>query len=398
MTISINNTSSGACLICHMDYTSMEREDTAKVVELACHHFYHLECLSPWLALNENGRQDLSCCYQCESSLLPKRSQIGIITAEVVEKRFAEIQQNKDFSSRSEAINCLALLKPHSNSIANLLNDITKTQGSEESYKRFENWIIANIPEDLRSMACSLSREVLENGKALRSLQQEIRHLATIPTTEWSTEIKEEGIPVYYGKGTNEFRMRVSSDYLQRATCAYLYESIHNIEEFEGNLAELGKLYDYDQEVLEAIEDTRNLHKTISDTIKEKASLPIGEVLLAINELVKKTQVSENSKRTIPLIINEILFCRGALRTFNEEMDRWTKEPIEKWPAKLKEKGIYYLDKENTVKRINAEDFMGWVKASHRAEKTLAVVHEITTSLMRTTVGFIAGQFFNSLG
>lgn len=398
MTISINNISSDACLICHEDYTSGEREDTAKVVELACHHFYHLDCISPWLALNENTGQDLSCCYQCEASLLPKRFHPAIINSEVVEERFAEIEQNPNFGSRPEVINCLAHLKPHSDSIANLLNDIVQTQGSADSYERFKDWIVANIQEDFYAMAFLLCAEVIDNGKVLRFLDQEIRYLAALPITKRSTEIKEEGVPVYYGELPNQFRMRVSKDYLERATCAYLYENIHNIEQFEGNLAVVGEVYAYDQEVLDAIEDARNLHKTISDTIKENASLPIDKIILPIHELMEKTQLSENSKRTIPLIINEILLQRGALRTFNEEIDRWAKEPVEKCPEELKQNGTYYIDRENRVKHLNAEEFIGWVKATYRTKRTFALANEIKTSLIRNTVGFIATQFFNSLG
>lgn len=398
MTISINNISSDACLICHEDYTSGEREDTAKVVELACHHFYHLDCISPWLALNENTGQDLSCCYQCEASLLPKRFHPAIINSEVVEERFAEIEQNPNFGSRPEVINCLAHLKRHSNSIANLLKDIAETEGNEHSFERFQNWIIANVQEESRSVACLLINEVLQGGQVLQSLEQEIKYLATLPITERYTEIKEEGVPVYYGEGTDEFRMRVSKDYLQRATCAYLYENIHNIEQFEGNLAVVGEVYAYDQEVLDAIEDARNLHKTISDTIKENASLPIDKIILPIHELMEKTQLSENSKRTIPLIINEILLQRGALRTFHEEIDRWAKEPVEKCPEELKQNGTYYIDRQNTVKHLNAEEFIGWVKATYRAKRTFALANEIKTSLIRNTVGFLAAQFFNSVG
>lgn len=398
MTISINNISSDACLICHEDYTSGEREDTAKVVELACHHFYHLDCISPWLVLNENAGQDLSCCYQCEASLLPKKFYPEIINSEVVEERFAKIEQNPDFGSRPEVINCLVHLKPHSNSIATLLKDLAETGSIEDSCERFMNWIIANVEEESRSIACLLINEALQGAQVLKSLEQEIRYLAALPITERSTEIKEEGVPVYYGESPNEFRMRVSKDYLERATCAYLYENIHNIEQFEGYLAVMGEVYAYDQEVLDAIEDARNLHKTISDTIKENASLPIDKIILPIHELMEKTQLSENSKRTIPLIINEILLQRGALRTFNEEIDRWAKEPIEKCPEKLKQNGTYYIDRENTVKHLNAEEFIGWVKATYRTKRTFALANEIKTSLTSNIVGFIATQFFNSLG
>lgn len=397
MTISINNTSSDACLICHADYTNGEREDTAKIVELACHHFYHLDCLSPWFVLNENRGQDLTCCYQCEASLLPKKSQLEIVNVEILEKRFAEIQQNSDFGSQLEVINSLAHLKPHSQSIANLLNDILQTRGSADSYEKFKDWIVANIQKDFYSMAFLLCGEVIDNGKVLRCLEQEIRRLAALPITERSTEIKEEGVPVYYGKRPNEFRMRVSKDYLERATCAYLYENIHNIKRFEGNLAAVGEVYDYDQEVLDAIEDARNLHKSISDTIKENASLPIDKIILPIHELMEKTELSETSKRTIPLIINEILLQRGALRTFDEEIDRWAKEPVEKCPETLKQNGTYYINKENRVKHLNAEQFMGWVKATYRTKRTLALANEIKTSLIRNTVGFVATQIFNSL-
>lgn len=394
MTISVTNTTSDVCLICHENYTSTERADTAKVVELACHHFYHLDCVSPWFAQNENATVDLACCYQCEPSLMPKRSHPdSIINAETVERRFSELEQNQNLSSRSELINCLEQLKPHSNSIANLLNGIVQSGGSEDSYKRLKNWIIANVQEESRSMACLVTNEILQGASALRSLPQEIKRLAAIPITDWAKEIKEEGVPVYYSDSNGEYRMRVSKDYLQRATYAYLYQNIHDIEKFENNLGQLENLYDYDQEVLDAIYEARNLQKTISDTIKKHAYLPIDQIILSINELVNTTHLSENSKRIIPSIIKEIVSSRGALRTLNQETDRWKKEPIEMWPTKLKEQGIYFLDSNNKLKRLDGESFAAWVRAAQRAETTVAVANE----MFQKGVGFLITQFFNSL-
>lgn len=398
MTISSINVTAGVCPICHEDYTVKEKADTAKVVELACHHFYHLDCLSPWFALNESRGQNLACCYQCERSSVLKRSHLRVITSETVKRRLAEIKENPDFGSQSEVLYCLAQLEPHANSIANLLNDLIETSNSDASFERFENWIIANVQEELRPIACLLIREVLEKAHTLRSLQQEISHLAAIPMTKWSTAIKEEGVPVYYGEGNNEFRMRVSKDYIQRATCAYLYEDIHNAEKFANNLAVLEQIYDYDQEVLKAIQDTRNFHTAISDTIKEHLSLPIDRVILCLNELIEKTKLNENSKQIIPLIINEIFFQRGALRTLDQEIDRWKKEPIETWPAQIKEQGIHCLDHTNAVMHIDGEKFMGWIKANRRAEQTLAIASEIITSVVTNTVAFIATQIFHSFG
>lgn len=393
MTISVTNTTNDTCHICHMDYTSIEREDTAKVVELACHHFYHLSCLSPWLSLNEKENRDLSCCYQCEASWVPKRSHPESITAEFVKQRLAEIEQNEEYRSQSEVIHCLAQLKPHCRSIATRLQDIGATQGSKESYEKLKNWVIENVQEKLRATACEVINEVVQGAQALRNLEQETRYWATIPLANWSTEMNKEGVSVYYEADHDQCRMRVSKDYIQRATYAYMYQNIHDIEKFEKNLTELEKRYDYDREVLDAIQDARTLHQTISDTIKKHASLPIDKIILPIEKLINAAQLSETSKRTIPSLIKEILFCRGALRTLNEETDRWKKESIDNWPTKLKEEGIYFFDQNNKVKRLDGETFATWVKATQRVETTVAVANE----MIRKTVGFLATQFFNSL-
>ena len=339
--------------------------------------------------------------YKRQPSWLPKSSHAEEINSDVVKKCFTEIQKNPDFESRSEVINCLTLLEPHCDAIANLLDDIIKTQGSERSYENLNDWIIDNVHEDLRSMTCLLINEVLQGGHALRDLESEIRHLATIPIIEWSTEIPDQGVPVYYKDGTDECRMRVSKDYLQRATFAYLYENILNTEKFEENLTEIENLYCYDQEILDCIQDAKDLQKPISDRIKENTTLPRDKMVLSITQLVNKTQLSENSKRTIPLIINEILLQRGALRTFNQEIERWRKEPIETWPTQVKEQGVRYLNKEDVLRFLPTEKLTQWVNAYNSSRWTLDMADRIYNStkpvLLTAAVGFIATKILNSM-
>lgn len=55
MTTPILNITQKICTLCDKEYQKKEISDVAKVVELACHHFYHIGCLSQALR-DQEGR------------------------------------------------------------------------------------------------------------------------------------------------------------------------------------------------------------------------------------------------------------------------------------------------------------------------------------------------------
>lgn len=364
MTISLNNSTYETCPICYGDYTNSEREDTDKVVELACHHFQHIDCVANWFTENENNNRDLSCGY-CNQILMPKREPLHL-TLEGLEAYFSRIERDPYQGSNREVIRCLEELRPRSESILNLLmNIISLNQLTETGKTEFRNWLLTNIQPQLRYISGKIIGEFLNRGGALRTLREEIRDLSYISPKNWF--IPEEGIAVLNCTSDGvEFRMKVSKEYFERAAKAYIYrkkhnipdfDRIHNLAKFEESLGYITRKYSYDSKVVGCFQDAKKLRENISKLIQSNCSLPTEEIVALIKEMIITSGVSDNLKTTIPLIINEILFDRGALRTLSEEVDRWKKEAVEKWPSTFRENGIEFLDKDNLVQYCNIKYF-----------------------------------------
>lgn len=380
MTISTNNSTYDKCSICFADYINNEREDTAKVVELACHHFQHIDCVALWFTENEKKGQDLSCGY-CTQISMPKKESPQL-SIEGLKTYFSKIERDPYQGSKGEVIRCLEELRTLSESILQLLSDIMTSTDSNCLTKtgetKFYHWIQANIQPGSQYIAVKLIADFLIGANTLRTLREEIKELSSIPTKDWSAIIPEEGVAVYdVASDGTEFRMKVSKDYLQRATKAYIHrkkhaipdlDKIHNLGKFEEHLGYITRKYFYDSEVTDCFEDVKKLRANISNVIQSNSFLPTEKLLSLIKEMIINSEVSENSKRTIPLIINEILFDRGALRTLSEEVNRWAKHAMEEWPSQIKE-GILFLGKDNSVQCCEIKDFEGLVTSALQFDK-----------------------------
>lgn len=399
MTISTNNSTYDQCSICFADYLNNEREDTAKVVELACHHFQHIDCVALWFTENEKKGQDLSCGY-CTQISMPKKESPRL-SIEGLETYFATIERDPYQGSKEEVIRCVEELRTLSESIVQLLSDMmncTDLNGlTKTGETKFYDWIRANIQPGLQYIATKIIAGFLSAGNTLRTLREEIKELSYIPTKDWSAIIPEEGVAVYdVASDGTEFRMKVSKDYLQRATKAYIHrkkhaipdlEKIHNLGKFEEHLGYITREYFYDSEVADCVEDVKKLRGNISNLIQSSSSLPTEQLLSLIKEMIINSEVSENSKRTIPLIINEILFDRGALRTLSEEVNRWAKHAMEEWPSEIKER-VLFLDKDNSVQCCKIKDFEGLVTSALQFD----TIHN--AGKFEERLDIIAGRYF----
>lgn len=382
MTISLHNSTYETCPICCEDYADGEREDTAKVVELACHHFQHIECTSLWFRESEKKGVDLTCGY-CTQVSMPKRESLHF-TPECLEAHFSRIERDPYQGSKAKVIHCLKELRSRSESILDLLSNIIGPNGlTETGETEFLNWIKANIQPQSRYIVCKVLAEFLTGGGMLKTMREEIRELSYIPTERWSAIIPEEGVAVCTVTSDGaEFRMKVSKDYLQRVAKDYVYrkkynipdfDRIHNLGKFKESLGYITEKYHYDPEVSGCFQDAQNLREDISNLIQSNSALSTEGILSLIKEMVGKSKVSDSSKRTIPLLINEILFDRGALRTLSQEINRWTRVPIEEWPVEMKEEGVYFLDEDNSVQHCKIKDFEERVTSQLRSDRTSSI-------------------------
>lgn len=397
MTISLNNTTYETCTICGKDFTDIEREDTKKTVTLACDHFYHMNCLSEWFSMNETKGRDLSCCY-CTKVSMPKLQPTTSINLETLIDFFESVEKNPIFQSDLAVINCVAKLRSLSESLVELLNGIHLVDQASvtEGVKKTTDWIEANIQRELRQTAAQLIAKMVNGGGTLRTLEQQIEYLARIPYDKWPAAAEKLGIPVYHSvNGELKFRMRVSKQYLQRATAAYLCERMQNSKILEMHLKEIELDYFHDREVLEAIPHARNLQKDFSKLLRDNPISSIEEIFLSLEETIKKRNIKDDVKENVRLIINKFVFRLGALRTLTQEIERWKKIPIESWPLAIRARGVRVLDENNEVKHYEKKDFLELVHPTLPPAKNSGL---LTPLLVGVVVCFVAKRIFNSIG
>ncbi|MGL4347967.1 MAG: RING finger domain-containing protein [Chlamydiales bacterium] len=362
MTISVNTTM-GTCPICIEDYDIDERYDTDEVIELACHHFHHRDCIERWLSTNESNLRNLTCAY-CTQITMPKSISLDYYSPQVCENYYSEknlrahfLKIEQDPYQTSTVVRAVKEMIPHCNHILNLLKG---------HIPELYIWIEKNISKELESLAANILLDFHMREGTFETLEQQKRNLSYIPREEWSTRIPNRGIAVKdYTSDGKPFRMRVSKDYLEKVTENYIYNREHNIPNFN-RIHHLGKfteslrrienIYSYDPEVLDCLEDVRSLRKEISDLIQINNSLPMEEILSLIKEMVINSQLIDSRKRVVLLVINGILFDHGALRTLTEEVDRWKKEPIGNWPTEIEQGGPIFLHR-GKLTSCNSKDF-----------------------------------------
>lgn len=396
MTISLHNSTYETCAICAKDFTDIEREDTKKTVTLACDHFYHMECISEWFSMNETNGRDLACCY-CTKVSVPKLQPNTVINGQTLMDFFESVEKNPIFQSDLALITCVTKLRSLSESLIELLNGIHLIDPSNvtEHLKKARDWIEANIETELRQTAAQLIAKMVYGGGTLRTLEQEVEYLARTPYDKWPATAEKLGIPVYHSvNGEQKFRMRVSKQYLERATAAYLYERMQNDKILELELEEIQLEYYYDSEVLEAIPHARNLQRDLSTLLRDNPIPSIEEIFLLIEETIKKTNIKDDVKENVRLIINKSLLRLGALRTCTQEIERWKDIPIESWPLAIQGEGVRVLDENNEVHHYEIEDFLELVHptSSHARNSGL-----LTPLLVGVVVCFVAKRIFSSI-
>jgi hypothetical protein len=222
MSASVSNTTQEMCVICYEDYQGKEISNVNKVVELACHHFYHIGCISESLIYQENGQRKLSCCY-CTQEVAPSaRAANAFANQEVFQARLEEIKEDYDYDNEvMESVSFVAdlcnQLHDLSNSFPTQSNDAIANQ---ENGKKLTNAIgelvIENktIKEDLKSTVLQVLAAMITGDRALRSVDDEAKRWRSVPFENWPEKIKEKGVLVRYEyEGT---RMRIPANHLKK--------------------------------------------------------------------------------------------------------------------------------------------------------------------------------------
>lgn len=365
MTISTTNTTYENCPICQIDYTDTEREDTKKVVELACTHFFHMQCIGSWFSQNEQDGEDLSCGY-CAQTSVQKYTPRGSLTVETLATFFEGIKKNPTFDWNPKVINCIKKLRSLSEPLIELINNNPLDHENKlvELKNKIEDWIKANIDEELQRTAMQIILEIYNGGGALHTLEDQIRHLSRLPYDKWPKVIQRSDVPVYQETESGIVRMRVSKNYLERAIAPTLCDILQKHETFHHHIENIKSFYNYDRGVRDAIPHAINLQKELSRLVKEKPVSSVEKIFLLLQNTLEGMHITDELKEDCRLIIYSFLFNLPALRTLTEEVDRWKKIPIRDWPPDIRRARIRVLDEYDSLKEYKLEHFIKLVRAA----------------------------------
>ncbi|QYF48266.1 hypothetical protein RHABOEDO_000393 [Candidatus Rhabdochlamydia oedothoracis] len=222
MTTSISNTNQETCVICQEDYQEEKIFDVTKVVELACHHFYHIGCIAQSLRHQENGQRDLTCCYCTQKVALSTRSVHAFANQEVFQERLEEIREEYNYDDEViEAVSAVADLNTSLNALSisfplNSDDAIANQENAKKLTNAIFDLVIKNemIKEDLKVTVLRILSAMVLGTRALRSVYDEARSWKSIPFEHWPRKIKEEGVLVRYED--EDIRIRISANQLKK--------------------------------------------------------------------------------------------------------------------------------------------------------------------------------------
>ncbi|QZA59385.1 hypothetical protein [Candidatus Rhabdochlamydia porcellionis] len=196
MTVSISNTTQETCAICHEDYQGKEISDVTKIVELACHHFYHIGCIAQSLRYQENEQRDLACCYCNQKVALSARAANIFANQEIFQERLEEIRE--DYNYDGEVVEAISVLSSLYISLHDLSNSFkVEGEGRRPDFSQaIGDLIIKNveIKENLKATVLHILAAMLTGDQALRSVDGEAKRWRNIPFENWPDKIKQKGV------------------------------------------------------------------------------------------------------------------------------------------------------------------------------------------------------------
>lgn len=236
MTIYLNNSLPATCSFCNENYKKGEVENTAKVIELACHHFFHKKCIASKFKSDEDNRQDLT-CHSCNQISIPARVSVNFhnLSSEDIRAHFSAIRQDPYYSLQPQFLDAVDELESRLDSVEVLLRTLLshiqlsqpnisqreKDIKNEAIKTSFTNWISVNIPSNSQWLSGKIIADFFAQDRALRTLYKEAEYLSSIEPNSRFHRIPEEGVPVLDDSNNSQFKMRVSKDYMLRRVKDY---------------------------------------------------------------------------------------------------------------------------------------------------------------------------------
>lgn len=329
MTLSIRNPTDNitydTCAICQENCTDVEKYNTKKIVELACHHFYHMNCINHWFAQNCGKLEYLSC--HCKQFSIKKRLSRDFLTPKMVITFLEEVKQDPNYQTDKNVMNCIVELHRLIEPLVALLKDMNSFQDLRRH--KYETWIKNNIDTRLQKTADILIKKLFRGFDVAADLQERVNYLSHVPYEKWPMDTEKLGVPVYWIVDKKYVTTSVSKDYLDRAVAVVLRERLQNAEEFDFFLMRSRRDYKHDWQVIEALPYLEELRETFSEALREKPLASKEEILSLLEKKKGEIELDEfddHLRKTIGLLMDQFLFDRIAVRTLAQEKKRWRKE------------------------------------------------------------------------
>lgn len=236
MTIYLNNSLPTTCSYCKESYKKGEVEDTDKVAELACHHFFHKKCIASKFNGDEDNQRDLT-CHSCNQISIPKRvfPNFNNLSSEIT-AHLSTLRQDPYYKLQPDFLNAITELESRLDSLEVLLRTILShidhlsqpniSQAEKDIHNEaietaFRDWLTTNIPSDSQCLSGKMIGDFLARDRALRTVYKEAEYLSSIAPNSRCEMIPEEGVPVLDSSNNRVFKMRVSKDYMLRTVKDY---------------------------------------------------------------------------------------------------------------------------------------------------------------------------------
>lgn len=219
MTTSILDTTQETCTICHIPYQKGEISDVTKVVESACHHFYHIGCISQSLIHQRNTQTKLT-CNSCAQEIVPLIQVVGFpADQEIFQAKLKEVKEEYDYDDK--VMEAIPVVESLYTSLRDLLplSPLESNQGDpKEIFVNTSKFIIENeaIRGDLKTTVLQIISYILTGDRVLRTIQGEADRWRMIPFENWPEKLKEKGVLVDYKYNNTRIPIRISANHLRK--------------------------------------------------------------------------------------------------------------------------------------------------------------------------------------
>lgn len=254
MTIPVGNSTQEMCVVCGVDYAKNEIENTDKIVELACRHFYHINCISNWIEHRISEKKDLSCCF-CNQVFVHNPMRMSFLSNK--EDFIHLLEHAKETSIFKKDINSINYILSHEdlfNEIYNTIASFTNSMVNHDSLPIDELGLIFSndLTKCVNKYTChnvELSLNLLETMHVVFRLASRgiipplptvlrMRQWENVPFIYWPTELKKTGIYINITlDNEKKIPMRISAEHFKRMIFQQKKEAV--LSRLDKNLKEI---------------------------------------------------------------------------------------------------------------------------------------------------------------